>query len=300
VHTFTIKKIDKPTLLGKSIILTHKELAAATAPPLMDQKDLGKAQMSPSTAKLSKKQPRAREPRMDGTQIMTRVSQRDTGRDYIFSTSWERVEKQGGKHTMKTIEKRKKFYGKKNIASKSILRYLSPPDKYGLSVLTWNYIDGHKAFWSRPSRQFTAVRIPTMDYLRTPAEADFRFTDYFDFKISDEKHVLLANEIFEGKQCYLVESVPKTERPEYAKRRSWIDQQYFIPLKIEYANAEGDYWKTLAMAWDQKFGIWFWKSLLVENILNGAKTFITVKDVRINVGFMDQEFTLHALESKMY
>jgi len=46
--------------------------------------------------------------------------------------------------------------------------------------------------------------------------------------------------------------------------------------------------------------LWFWKKAVVENIQKKYKTFIIIKDVKVNAGLDNREFTKGALERKRF
>ncbi len=230
----------------------------------------------------------------DAFKIMTMVNERDRGKDFIISRSWEM-----GRHSMQTLEKRKNLGGKNALINKSVIKYLSPPSHYGSSFLIWNYKDRESALWHRPFRG-NAQRITSIDHYTPPAESDFYLKDYLEIKVGEEKHTLLRSEHYGDKTCYVVESTPLKKNIQYGKRITWIDQRYFIPLKIDYFDKTDALWKTLTIEWQNKFGFWFWRKATVENVQNNSKTFISVDDVRVNIGLHNRDFTQHGLEQKKH
>jgi len=118
--------------------------------------------------------------------------------------------------------------------------------------------------------------------------------------VGEERHDLMRSEDFEGKKCFVVESTPIKKDRKYGKRISWIDPLYFIPVKVEYWDKEGRLWKTLHTEWQKKFGFWFWQKAAVENVQTDDKTFITVEDVRVNLGLDDRDFTKSGLERQRH
>ncbi len=280
VNLFTHDKLDTKDLLAQStIVAPAKEVSAVKpVPPL---------QTPAKTVKLPVED-------LDGLKIMTLVSERERGKDYLISRSWER-----GRHSAKTIEKRKNLGGKEGFIDKSVLRYLDPPGYYGTNILTWNYTDREPAFWGMAPHG-NASRLTDTESTRPPAEADFSLIDYVDVKVRDERHVLLRSENYKGTTCFVVESTPRGKNIKYGKKQSWIDQVNFIPLQVHYWNREGTLWKTLHIEWQEKFGFWFWKSAVIENVLTGEKTFITTNDVRVNVGLDDRDFTRQGLEKQKH
>lgn len=234
---------------------------------------------------------------MDGLKVMAMVSERERGDDYIASSTWKR-----GRHAMKTIEKRKNLKGKDGFIDKSLLRYIDPPDYYGTTILTWNYRDQEKAYWAIALHGDLggAPRIISTERMRPPAESDFNLGDYLEVRVDQERHDLLRSEDRDGTPCFVIESTPVSEDLRYGRRINWIDQHNFIPLYIEYRDKEGRPWKTVQIEWQNKFGFLFWKKALVENMQTGDRTFISVDDVRVNVGLDDRDFTRHGLEKQKH
>jgi len=284
VNLFAQNKLDKKDLLAQSIIVTPKEL---------DWEARQVAQMKVTNMRdESLREEIVDVEKLDGSKIMTMVSERDSGEDYIISRSWER-----GRHTMRSIEKRKNLRGKDGFIDKSVIRYIDPPDYYGTTILTWNYKKSEKAFWFITFRgQFRdTARITNTEHIRPPAETDFSLIDYVEIDVGEERHELLRSEGFEGTQYSVIESTPIKKGMKYGKRISWIDQRYFIPRKIEYFDKRGELWKTLHIEWQNKFGLWFWKKAVGKDVQTGDKTFITIEDVRVNVGLHDRDFTRYGL-----
>ena len=238
---------------------------------------------------------------IDGLKIMTMMNTRDRGKDYILSTSWILTKNEREKHSTKYMEKRKNLGGKDGLMYKSVVRYITPPDYYGTAILTWNYRDRERSYWTLRFRRRPRVakRDTNPELLRPPAEADFNLADYYDLNVEEENHEFLRSEVYQGKSCFVVESIPTFKNVHYGKRITWIAHQDFIPLKIEYYNNRGTLWKNLSITWQKKYGLWFWRKAEVTNLQKAYKTFITINDVRVNVGLPDRDFTRNSLETKI-
>ena len=273
VDLFAMGKLDKKELLAQSIIIYPEQSVRKAKQAVKD-----------ATAPLQ----------MDGLGIMTMVSERDQGRDYIISSSWDMLNGGGNRHTMKCIEKRKNLRGENGFIDKTITRYIEPSDYQGKIILTWNYKDQGKIFWYS-EQPGDAKEVINPERHRPVAETDFCPTDYVEIKPGEERHALLRNEDCKGQECYVVESIPLNQEIKYGKRISWIDQRRWLPLKIEYYDKGGALWKTLNIEWQNKFGFWFWKKAVVENVQTGYKTLITIGDVGVNVGLQEKDFSKEGL-----
>jgi hypothetical protein len=199
------------------------------------------------------------------------------------------------------MEKRKDWGGREDIFYKSVVRYIEPTDYFGNAILTWNYKDNQRLFWTLHFRRkpVKARRTLTPDLRRPPAEADFNLPEYYDINLGEEKHALLRSEMHEGTQCFVVESIPINTNLQYGKRIIWIDQENFIPLKIEYYDRGGLPWKTLTITWQKKYDLWFWKKAEATNLQEDIKTYITIDDLRVNLGLPDRDFTRNSLDRKI-
>lgn len=284
--------MEQTTLFAAQKITTDDLLASSTTviPPKEDIAAL-KQPRQPTGQLLLSETATVPSP-LDGESIMTMVSGQSREKDHIISRYWET-----GKHTMKNIEKRINLGGKEGFIDKSVIRYIEPTDRYGTSLLIWNYQDREKALWCQSPRT-EATRVTNTERVRPPAEFDFCLNDYIDIKLKDERHQLLRNEEYQGKACYLIESIPIKNDLSYGKRVSWIDQRGWLPLKIEYFDKKGELWKVLTIEWHYKFGSWFWKQAVVDNIHTKQKTVITTEDVRVNVGLDERDFSISSLEQK--
>jgi outer membrane lipoprotein-sorting protein len=231
---------------------------------------------------------------------MTAVSERDRGEDYVISTSWTFTQKGRVRTRMKYNEMRKNYRGENNFIYKSIVRYTAPPNIGRRAYVVWNYKDRQKTFWYYLDNMTVGQRTIHVDFLRPPAESDFNIMDYVDVNLEEETHRLLKIEKHEDIICYVIESSPLKKHIKYGKRVSWIDQNNWIPLKIDYFDRRGMLWKTLSITWQNKDGLWFWKKAVVENAQNDYKTFIIIDDVKVNVGLHDREFTRVALARKKF
>jgi outer membrane lipoprotein-sorting protein len=238
--------------------------------------------------------------RPDGLKIMTAVSERDRGKDYVMSTSWVLTKKGRATNRMKYNEKRKNYGGQNGLTYKSIVRYTFPPNVGRRAFVAWNYKDKQRTLWYWVDRMTVGQRTTNVEFLRPPAESDFSIMDYIDVNLQEESHKLLQSETYKDRICHVVESTPQNKQIKYGKRVSWIDQENLTPLKIDYFDKRGMPWKTLSITWQHIMGVWFWKKAEVENAQNDYKTFIVIEDVKVNVGLHDREFTRVALGRKKF
>jgi len=237
---------------------------------------------------------------IDGLTVMTMVSERDRGEDYVVTTAWRFTEKGRVRHTMEYTEKRKNYGGKDDVLFKSAVRYTAPPNIQRKSFLVWNYRDRERALWYYVLGMSAAQRATNIELLRSLAETDFNLTEYYDINLGEEKHKLLRSEAYADTTCYVVEGIPIKKQFPYGKRIIWIDKEKLIPLKIEYYDKKEVLWKLLTVTWKNRDGVWFWKKAVVENLQSDNKTFIAIEDVKLNIGLKDRDFTRGVLQQQNF
>jgi hypothetical protein len=87
---------------------------------------------------------------------------------------------------------------------------------------------------------------------KTRVTATWGLTSYGDIighKVGDYTHRLIGSETVEGTECFMVESLPVSERVRrdggYGKRISWIRKDNFVSSKLEGYDLQGRLFKRL-------------------------------------------------------
>jgi hypothetical protein len=233
---------------------------------------------------------------IDGLHVMTKVGERNRGDDYIATVAWTLMKKGRVQQRAKYSEKRKNYGGKDGFSYKSVIRYSEPPKIYKKALLTWIYTNGKRDYWYFLAGFRDARRTFSLSRYKAQAEVDFPLEEYVDIPLGTENYRLLSSEEYDDTTCYVIESTPRIEEVPYGKRVSYIDQQNWIPLKVNYFDKKGALWKVLRITWQNISGVWFWKKAVVENVQEDYSTYIIIEDVKFNSALNDREFTKIALE----
>lgn len=109
--------------------------------------------------------------------------------------------------------------------------------------------------------------------------------------------VLLRSEAFQGTDTYVLELLPHDGDSDYSKLVMWVDQERFLPRKIEYVDANEKLLKVLHNEGIIEVdGRWVASAMEMENVQQGTKTLLKVSDVEFNVDISDSIFTVRSLE----
>ena len=235
--------------------------------------------------------------KLEGGNIMEKSAGRRRAQDFIMSSTWKQVGKDGGVPEMKMVEKWKNFNGAGGYSAKSVDLYIHhQKDIYAEAILTEVDTGGRKHYWyilSKGDPGLTAY----IDNYRPPAERDFPLAEYTGTPGELERHQYAGAAPCGSGQCYMVHSTPESAEAPYGKKTSYVDQQSLLPVKIEYFDKSGALWKTARIDWQETGGLWFWQHAVIENAQNGMVTTIVITDVKANAGLPYSDFSHGALVS---
>ena len=128
---------------------------------------------------------------------------------------------------------------------------------------------------------------------------DFTYGDMQSREVDEDTHTLLREEAFGGRECYVIESVPKnTDDSQYSKRIQWVAKEIWVPMKSEFYDKEGDHLKTMTVQQLEKVqGYWTTMKTRMENVQTDHATEITVDKISYNEDLSSSLFTTRFLET---
>lgn len=120
---------------------------------------------------------------------------------------------------------------------------------------------------------------------------DRELTDIYDAKI-------IGQETVDSRKCYVLELEATVEDASYQKRKTWIDQERFVPLKEELYAKSGQLLKQITMKNIEKIeGRWYPKNVNYKDVLKeGEGTDFIVLDIQFNPEIPDYIFNKASLK----
>jgi outer membrane lipoprotein-sorting protein len=226
---------------------------------------------------------------VDGRAIAKMVYDRDDGKDSFAKVKMLLMDKRGRKR-FRTLMTAVKDYG--NL-SKSFTRFYTPADIDGTAFLTWENEDGDDdQFLYLPALRRVRRVVSTQKKNRF-VNTDFTYEDLQRRKVGKDNHRILRTEVYDGRKCWVLESIPKDEdNSQYGKRVSWVAQDIFIPLKIEYYDKRQRLIKRqLNSNLKQIDGIWTVMDTEMQDLKKDRRTLMRISEIRYNRGIPDRVFT---------
>jgi len=172
----------------------------------------------------------------DGTQIMTRMND---AYYYAGESFRAKVHMEIGSGETKGRERLMSLL-RINAASgeqKYMLYFHKPGDVRRMSCMVWKHVNLPDERW-----MFVPITGQVVKVL-APERSSFIGSDFMREDLSGrdvgaDRHTLVRQEKVDGRDCYVVESVPK--KPiDFTRSVSWIDRETYLPLKQEYYDVRG-------------------------------------------------------------
>jgi hypothetical protein len=233
---------------------------------------------------------------LTGTEIMTKVHDRENGKSSIIESTMILINDKG-QTKERAVRAVRKEYGD---LSKSMIRFLSPADVKGTGFLIWENADRNDdQFLYLPALKQDPRRIASSEKGSRFMGTEFSYEDLESRKVDKDDHKLLKEDKLDGKQVYVVESIPKTgSDSQYKKFISWVRPDIWLPVKIEFYDRNGVLLKVLTVKKiEQVQGLWTTMDSIMENIQDKKKTQLILNKVQYNADIPDEYFTERYLKS---
>jgi len=227
---------------------------------------------------------------LTGLKVIQNVYNRPTGNDMTGDLVMT-IENSRGNQRIRKIKQYLKDFGKDE---KKIMFFLSPADVKNTSFMTWNYDDASKSDdqWIYLPALKKVKRISSDSKGDYFMGSDFTYDDLGDRHPMDDTHTILRQEVMDGKETIVVESVPKDEEYMYARTVTWIVKGSWIGLKKEFYDEDDELLKILTVDRQKSFGeVIILTQVKMHNIQKNQSTVMEFSDVQINKGIPNNKFS---------
>jgi hypothetical protein len=229
-------------------------------------------------------------------EIMRRLQQAFfyTGQDFAAKVGMRLVDK-GGRERRRSLtmlrlnakEGRQKYY----------TYFHAPADVRGTAFLVWKYPDKDDDRWLFIPAIKLVTRIAAKDNQSSFVGSDFTYEDVSGRDLGADAYKLLREEAVSGRDCYVVESNPKTASA-FSRKVSWVDKTSFLPVKEEYYDVQNDLFRVFTA--DEIKEIEGHPTAVrrtVKNLKTGHYTEVVFENVDYDAGLEEGLFSERSLQS---
>ncbi len=181
--------------------------------------------------------------------------------------------------------------------NKILIRFLSPRDVENTALLTWEKPGGDDDQWLYLPAVGKPKRVPSSGKKNRFMGTDFSYEDLRPEALDSYSYKLLGSEACDGKSCFVIEAVPRTDKEKqdsgYSRRKFWILKDNYYSVKREFYDTTGTLEKIERSTGLKNVGgsVWRADSIEMEDVKKRTKTILAVEDRKINQGLSDQIFT---------
>jgi hypothetical protein len=230
---------------------------------------------------------------------MLKLDQRDEGQDQVSRSLQILINRRGQERKRSSIYIKKNYKGQDGFDTKTVIFILSPPQVKGTAFMNWSYLQDDKDDdqWLYLPALRKVRRLSASEKEDSFMGTDFTYDDMGDRKVEEDLHKLLRSETLDGKECYVVESVPKKKGYMYSKKETWVVRDEWIPLRVEYYDRKKRHLKTLTYGgWKELKGVWVVGRMEMANHQTKHRTVLTMSDTVVNAGVDENTFRERALK----
>jgi outer membrane lipoprotein-sorting protein len=196
-----------------------------------------------------------------------------------------------GKRNSRTITSLSYSVGDK----KSFTEYLSPAREQGTKMLKLE-----DKLWIYSPSTDRIIQISGHMLRQSLMGSDLSYEDMMDDRKLTETYTstIVGQEIFEGRDCFILELKAKVEDVAYDSRKIWIDAERYVPLKEDLFAKSGQLLKRTALSNVKKIqGRWFPTAMVYKDMLKqGDGTEFIIKSLKFDQEIEEYIFTKAALK----
>jgi outer membrane lipoprotein-sorting protein len=180
--------------------------------------------------------------------------------------------------------------------SKSLLRFVEPPEVRGVALLIYNHPDRSSDQWMWRPEIGRDQRIALQDRSTRFFGTDFSFEDLEERDVNQFDYRLLGDESAEGAQCWKIDSTPKQSKSsQYTHTILWVRKDNYVLAQFEAFNKNGLARRVNYRDIDSVQGIWTARTVEVLDARKNSRTILKLEKLQYNVPLSESDFTLQAL-----
>ncbi|MEN8721104.1 MAG: outer membrane lipoprotein-sorting protein [Oceanococcaceae bacterium] len=237
----------------------------------------------------------AQTPEERGLEIATEADARDAGWGDSASTMTMTLRNKQGQESVR--EMRSRSLEVADDGDKSMIIFDEPKDVRGTALLTFSKKTGDDDQWLYLPALKRTKRIASSNKSGPFMGSEFAYEDLSSQEVEKYTYKYLRDEELNGINCFVSERFPVDTNSGYTRQVVWIDQERYIPLKVEFYDRKESLLKTLTMHDYQQYKDKHWRPDRLEmvNHQTGKSTTLAFSDYNFDQGFAERDFDSAAL-----
>lgn len=191
----------------------------------------------------------------------------------------------------------------KKIANttKTLIKFLSPADVKGTSLLIYDYENESDAMWIYIPALRKTRRIVSSEKGKSFMGSEFSNADMSKPNLDDFVYKNLGTETINGVTCWKIESKCKNEDIEdengFSRKVAYIDKNSYLTYRVEYYDFDDELLKIMTFSdyRKQSNGGYFAYKMEMQNVQSGRKSVMEVDKFQLGSNLSEADFAANAL-----
>ncbi len=181
---------------------------------------------------------------------------------------------------------------------KSLTIFDEPKDVQGTAFLSFSHAVEPDEQWLYLPALKRVKRIASSNKSGPFMGSEFSYEDLSSFEIEKYSYKYLRDDTVDGKKVFVVESTPQYKHSGYSRLISYIDQEHYRQLKVEYFDRNDRLMKTLINSEWKQFLDKYWRAhkMMMENHQTGKSTELVWTGYEFQTGVDENDFNKNALK----
>ncbi len=237
----------------------------------------------------------AQTPEERGLEIVTEADRRDTGFGDSQAGMVMILRNRAGDESTRQL--RVSTLEVSGDGDRSLTIFDHPADVSGTAFLSYTHaLDADDQWLYLPALK-RVKRITSKNKSGPFMGSEFAFEDLTSPEIQKYHYKYLRNEKLDGRDTYVIERSPAYENSGYTRLVTWLDQQMYQPLKVEFYDRKDALLKTLMLDNYKQYLDRYWRAnrMTMVNHQTDKSTELTWNDYRFKTGLTERDFDQSSL-----
>lgn len=235
-------------------------------------------------------------PEQRGLEIAREMERRDTGFHDFEASMTMLLRNRQGEESLRNM--RNKTLEVEKDGDKTLIIFDEPLDVKGTALLSFSHKMGDDDQWLYLPALKRVKRIASRNKSGPFMGSEFAYEDISSQEVEKFSYKYIRDDSFEGKAAFLIERYPVDPNSGYTRQQVWIDQERYIPLKIDYYDRKDTALKTLLFSGYQQYLKKHWRAdqMFMENHQTGKSTLLSWEKYDFRVGLDEGDFNKNSLK----
>lgn len=185
--------------------------------------------------------------------------------------------------------------------TKTLIKFLSPADVKGTSMLIYDYENESDAMWVYMPALHKTRRIVSSEKGKSFMGSEFTNADMSKPNIYDFTYKILGKENINGKTCWKIEATCLNDDIEdengFIRKVVWVEKNTYLTLRVEYYDFDNELYKIMTIGDYKKQGNggYFAFRMEMQNVQSGRKSVLIVDKFQLGSNLSESQFVANML-----